>query len=242
VDDAETTTVLKIIETFAVECSINKVATSEALAYAVDEAVQVFGGNGYSREFPVERAYRDARITRIYEGTNEINRLIIATRLLRNAESFLGQEAGDAETGSALEAEHHALASIKRLARIALATVSQAFGAEVRDQQELLAHAADVVIECYAIESAIGRAEKMTARNADSAPIATDVARIYTSDAIDRVAHAGKQIVNALAGRTERIDALTRALERVKEHPGTDTVAARRRVADAAIAQSRYPF
>jgi alkylation response protein AidB-like acyl-CoA dehydrogenase len=242
VDDAETTTVLKIIETFAVECSINKVATSEALAYAVDEAVQVFGGNGYSREFPVERAYRDARITRIYEGTNEINRLIIATRLLRNAESFLGQEAGDAETGSALEAEHHALASIKRLARIALATVSQAFGAEMRDQQELLAHAADVVIECYAIESAIGRAEKMTARNADSAPIATDVARIYTSDAIDRVAHAGKQIVNALAGRTERIDALTRALERVKEHPGTDTVAARRRVADAAIAQSRYPF
>ena len=80
---------LKTIEAFAVECSINKVATSEALAYVVDEAVQVFGGNGYSREFPVERAYRDARITRIYEGTNEINRLIIPTRLLKNAESLL---------------------------------------------------------------------------------------------------------------------------------------------------------
>ncbi len=78
--------VLKTIEAFAVECSINKVWTSEALAYVVDEAVQVFGGNGYSREFPVERAYRDARITRIYEGTNEINRLIIPTRLLKNAE------------------------------------------------------------------------------------------------------------------------------------------------------------
>src|SRR5262249_37104464 len=81
-DDAA---VLNTIAGFAVECSINKVWTSETLAYAVDEAVQVFGGNGYSREFPVERAYRDARITRIYEGTNEINRLIIATRLLKES-------------------------------------------------------------------------------------------------------------------------------------------------------------
>ena len=75
---------LKTIESFAVECSINKVFTSEALAYVVDEALQVFGGNGYSREFPAERAYRDARITRIYEGTNEINRLIIPTRLVED--------------------------------------------------------------------------------------------------------------------------------------------------------------
>ncbi len=83
-DPADASAALKAIEGFAVECSINKVATSEALAYAVDEAMQVFGGNGYSREFPVERAYRDARITRIYEGTNEINRLIIPTRLLKH--------------------------------------------------------------------------------------------------------------------------------------------------------------
>src|SRR4029079_12982861 len=89
VDRNDSGQVLKTIEAFAVECSINKVWTSEALAYAVDEAVQVFGGNGYSREFPVERAFRDARITRIYEGTNEINRLIIATRVLKNAELLL---------------------------------------------------------------------------------------------------------------------------------------------------------
>ena len=94
VDPADAAGVLKTIEGFAVECSINKVATSEALAYAVDEAVQVFGGNGYSREFPVERAYRDARITRIYEGTNEINRLIIPTRLLKHAESWLDARGG----------------------------------------------------------------------------------------------------------------------------------------------------
>ena len=217
-------------------------ATSEALAYAVDEAVQVFGGNGYSREFPVERAYRDARITRIYEGTNEINRLIIATRLLKNTESFLAPGAGETATGSVLETERHALVDVKRLAQTALAAAAQTFGAAVREEQELLAHIANVVIECYAIESAIGRAEKMTARGNDRATIAVDIARIYTSDAMDRVAHAGKQIVNALAGGAEGIDTLTEAVARVREHPGTDTVGARRRVADAAIAQSRYPF
>src|SRR5262245_25375920 len=167
VDAADAARVLKTIEAFAIECSINKVATSEALAYAVDEAVQVFGGNGYSREFPVERAYRDARITRIYEGTNEINRLIIPTRLLKHAESLLAQAAAAEASASALarassvatgllEAERQALAGVKRLAQATLAHAAQAFGAEIRDQQEVLAHAADIIIECYAIESALG--------------------------------------------------------------------------------------
>jgi alkylation response protein AidB-like acyl-CoA dehydrogenase len=241
IDRADAAGILKAIETFAVECSINKVATSEALAYAVDEAVQVFGGNGYSREFPVERAYRDARITRIYEGTNEINRLIIATRLLKNADSLVAQEAAANGTGSVLQAERQALASVKRLARAALGTVAETFGSDARDQQEVLGHAANVIIECYAIESTVGRAEKMAARRGERAAVAADVARVYTSDAIDRVAHAGKQIVNALAGRGG-VDPLQSAVARVNEHPGTDTVAARRRIADAAITQSRYPF
>src|SRR5437763_17208191 len=88
-DRADGPLVLKTIEGFAVECSINKVWTSEALAWAVDQGVQVFGGNGYSREFPLERMYRDARITRIYEGTNEINRILLPPRLLKgNAKQF----------------------------------------------------------------------------------------------------------------------------------------------------------
>ena len=242
VDEADSAKVLKIIETFAVECSINKVATSEALAYVVDEAVQVFGGNGYSREFPVERAYRDARITRIYEGTNEINRLIIATRLLKHAESILTHEVSEAETRSVLATEWRALADVKRLAQAALGAAAQVFGAAVREEQELLAHAANVIIECYAIESALGRAEKMATRSSDRAATAVDIARVYTSDAMDRVTHAGKQIVNALNGRTERIDPLRAAVSRVDGHAGTDTIAARRRIGDAAIAQSRYPF
>jgi alkylation response protein AidB-like acyl-CoA dehydrogenase len=259
VDEGDTSRTLKIIEMFAVECSINKVATSEALAYAVDEAVQVFGGNGYSREFPVERAYRDARITRIYEGTNEINRLIIATRLLKNVDSLAADDGAEAGTGSVLEAERRALTGIKRLARTALATVSQACGADVREEQELLAHVADIVIDGYAVESAIGRAEKMSSRTPDPgsrvtdpemasaggnarADLAVDIVRIYTSDAIDRVAHAGKQIVNALSLRTVPMEALTETVARVREQPGVDTVGARRRVAEAGIAQSRYFF
>ena len=210
VDPADAAGVLKAIEAYAVECSINKVATSEALAYAVDEAVQVFGGNGYSREFPVERAYRDARITRIYEGTNEINRLIIPTRLLKHAESL----AAPHEVSS----RGHRFSDSKPSVR-PWSTSSgwrgrrwrrrpSAFGPAVRDQQEVLAHAADIVIECYAIESALGRAEKMAARGSERAAIAVDIARVYTSDAMDRVAHAGKQIVNALAGHGAPIEPL----------------------------------
>jgi alkylation response protein AidB-like acyl-CoA dehydrogenase len=253
VDPVDTAGALKAIEGYAVECSIDKVSTSEALAYAVDEAVQVFGGNGYSREFPVERAYRDARITRIYEGTNEINRLIIPTRLLKQGESLLAQEVTTEATDSAfalasfgatgvLEAERQALTHVKRLARTALATAGEAFGAAVREEQEVLAHAADVIIECYAIESAVGRAEKIGARGSERSGIAVDIARVYTSDAMDRVAHAGKQIVNALAGYNAPMEPLIVAVGRVREHPGVDTVGARRRIADAAIARTRYPF
>ena len=249
VDHADASGALKAIEGFAVECSINKVATSEALAYAVDEAIQVFGGNGYSREFPVERAYRDARITRIYEGTNEINRLIIPTRLLKSASALSGGSAGPGGPGvstegtnSVLDAERQALAEVKRLARTALAGAAQAFGPAVRDQQEVLGHAADIVIECYAIESAVGRAVKLTTRGSERAAIAADIARVYTSDAMDRVAHAGKQIVNALAGQTEVPEPLRAAVAQVREHPGSDTVGARRRIGDAAIGRTQYPF
>ena len=242
VDPADAAKVLETIEAFAVECSINKVATSEALAYAVDEAVQVFGGNGYSREFPVERAYRDARITRIYEGTNEINRLIIPARLLKHAQPLFAHPVTAGTATAVFEAESRALADVKRVAQAALAASAQAFGAAIRDQQEVLAHAADIVIECYAIESALGRADKMTARGSERAAIAVDIARVYTSDALDRVAHAGKQIVNAVTGQGTPIDQVTDALARVREYPGVDTVGARRRIADAAIARTRYPF
>jgi alkylation response protein AidB-like acyl-CoA dehydrogenase len=242
VDPANSPAVLKTIEGFAVECSVNKVYTSEALAYAVDEALQVFGGNGYSREFPAERAYRDARITRIYEGTNEINRMIIPTRLWKAG----GASAQDDETrppssGGPLAAERIALARIKSLAIAMLSETAAAFGEEVREQQELMGHIADVVIEAYAIESAVARAEKLRAnRDQDAAETALDIVRVYVTDAIDRVTHSARQVTRALgADRSRSMRAL---IARLGEFAGVDTVAGRRRIGDAVIAAGRHPY
>jgi len=134
VEETETERVLKTIESFAVECSINKVWTSEALAFVVDEALQVYGGYGYSQEFPAERAYRDARITRIYEGTNEINRLIISTRLLRNENLFQFVASDDdvafqENRSSVFGAERSRLSFAKRLVIQALSRAQAKFGA-----------------------------------------------------------------------------------------------------------------
>jgi alkylation response protein AidB-like acyl-CoA dehydrogenase len=242
---------LKTIEAFAVECSINKVWTSETLAYAVDEAVQVFGGNGYSREFPVERAYRDARITRIYEGTNEINRLIIPTRLIKQSGALftaasarrLLAERDEKPSPEPLAVERGLLAGAKRLAVSALGYTVEAYGDGLRDQQEILGHTADVVIEIYAIESAIARADKLLARRVtDRSSVALDMARIYASDAMDRVIHSARQVVAALVARGADTIGLPDLTARLAARPPVDTVAARRRVADAVIQAGSYPF
>jgi alkylation response protein AidB-like acyl-CoA dehydrogenase len=242
VDSTNSAAVLKTIEAFAVECSVNKVYTSEALAYAVDEALQVFGGNGYSREFPVERAYRDARITRIYEGTNEINRMIIPTRLWKTGGvSVPDDETRPPSSGGPLAAERIALARIKSLAIAMLSETAAAYGDTVRDQQELLGHIADVVIEAYAVESAAARAEKLRAtRGADAADPALDTVRVYVSDAIDRIVHSARQVARALG--TERSRSMRPLIARLGEFDGVDTVAARRRIAEAVIAAGKHPY
>jgi alkylation response protein AidB-like acyl-CoA dehydrogenase len=242
VDPTNSVAVLKTIEGFAVECSVNKVYTSEALAYAVDEGLQVFGGNGYSREFPAERAYRDARITRIYEGTNEINRMLIPTRLLKaGAASLQDDETRPPATGGPLAAERVVLARIKSLAIAMLTETAAAFRDEVRDQQEILGHIADVVIEAYAIESAAARAEKLRAsRGADAADPALDSVRVYVTDAVDRVVHAAKQVTRSLGA--ERSRSIRALITRLTEFDGVDAVAARRRIADAVIASGKHPY
>jgi hypothetical protein len=237
VDPADALAVLKAIEQFAIECSINKVFTSETLAFVVDEALQVFGGNGYSREFPAERAYRDARITRIYEGTNEINRMIIATRLLKQG---LGSAAADRSHDGALAAEYALLARAKRLTLGLLGDASAAFGAALKEQQELLAHISNIVIEIYAIESGLARTEKIVASGAALAPVATDAVRVFASDSSDRMVHAAKQVTRALAGRGR--SNFADLIAPLAAHPGVDSVAARRRIAEAVIAAGRHPF
>jgi len=231
VDPADGAQVLATIEQFAVECSINKVASSEILAYVVDEALQVYGGNGYSREFPAERPYRDARITRIYEGTNEINRMIIPTRILKQ-----GIPAEPAAGGSG---ERALLASAKRLTIAMLAGVSEAYGERVRDEQQILAHIADPIIDGYAIESVLARTEKLAARDPEAAMLAADMTSVFVADAIDRIVHAAKQVANALG---DRAAAIRDRIAPLAAYPGIDSVAARRRIADAVLKGGGHPY
>jgi alkylation response protein AidB-like acyl-CoA dehydrogenase len=247
-DRADGPLVLKTIEGFSVECSINKVWTSEALAWAVDEGVQVFGGNGYSREFPLERMYRDARITRIYEGTNEINRMLIPTRLLKQSPQLFTAESGRAAIGaqspvpspqSPLGREREFVARLKRLSIALLGHASAAYGDGLKDEQEVLGQIADVIIETYASESAIARAEKMAARGDGRASVATDIAKVYTMDAADKVMAASRQVVAALASRGAG-PTIAEGVERLAAHGGIDSIAARRRIADAVIEAGKY--
>jgi alkylation response protein AidB-like acyl-CoA dehydrogenase len=240
---------LKTIEGFAVECSINKVWTSEALAWVVDEAIQVFGGNGYSREFPVERMYRDARITRIYEGTNEINRLIIPARLMKHrVEDFgLAAEAAGAPrqaqpvASAVLAAEREFLGRAKRLAIRLLDESAAAYGAELKDAQEVQACVADVIIEVYAIESGIARAEKLGTRNDARAAIAADAVRVYVNDAADRITSATRQVAATLTARTGDVTLAART-EALVRYPAFDAIAARRRIAQAVIEAGKHVF
>ncbi len=238
VDRSDSAAVLKAIEGFAVECSINKVFTSEALAYVVDEAVQVFGGNGYSREFPVERAYRDARITRIYEGTNEINRMIIPTRLLKQGVG----EVLAADAHRRVSAERAVLGDIKRLALAMLSQASAVWGRELSQEQEVLADTADVVIEAYAIESALARAERLaTTDRPELAALASDMTGVYLTEAVDRVASRARQVGRALA-RRGAVGVLDALATKVASYPGIDTGPARRRISTAVVSAGRHPL
>jgi alkylation response protein AidB-like acyl-CoA dehydrogenase len=238
---------LKAIEQYAVECSIIKVWTSEALGYVVDETVQVYGGYGYSKDYPAERAYRDARITRIYEGTNEINRIIISTRLLKavketlpNVEEAISDildrtqmDPGD----EGLLYVGRVLANVKETARLALAAVSLNYGEQLSEEQEALALVADIVCEVYAIESALLRTEKLIAkRGLKESATPLDMTRVYASDAADRVAINARNLAAALNQPKQ----LSAAFERLIIERPINTIAARRRIADAVTEAGRY--
>jgi alkylation response protein AidB-like acyl-CoA dehydrogenase len=235
---------LKTIEEFAIECSINKVWSSEALAFAVDESLQVFGGNGYSREFPAERAYRDARITRIYEGTNEINRLIAGTRLAKSAalagDGARSLEAATTPSSGPLAAERDLLSHAKRVTAFAVGRASGKYGKGLGAEQEVVAHLADMAIETYALESAILRTEKIAARGSAQAAIARDITTVFAADAADRLSHSARNALAALDAADG--DEVCSRVAELLQHGPTNTVAPRRRIADEVIAANRYPL
>jgi alkylation response protein AidB-like acyl-CoA dehydrogenase len=250
-------TALKRIEEYDVECSMVKVWCSEVLDWVVDENVQIFGGAGYVEDFPVERYWRDARVNRIYEGTNEINRLLVPGRLIRRAmkgelpifqkamalldELTSGPSLGTPDEGF-LAAEARMLAGAKKVALMCLGTAVQKRGEALKDEQEVLGHFADIAMATYALESALLRTRKRAAARGEEATRLQEAAvRCYAQDAMDEIETSARKLLAAVEdGDTLRT--LLAALKRFTKREPCNTVALRRKVADAAIEKVGYPL
>lgn len=255
VDSAD---IQKRIEEYAVECSIIKVWGSEMLDRVSDHAVQIYAGYGYVEEYPAERAYRDSRINRIFEGTNEINRLIIAGFVMKRAmsgqlpllpaikaltdellapPSFSSGESAD----DPLSREAAMLANAKKLFLFAAGAASQRYMAALADEQEIMSALADMILEIYALDSSLARARKLTAANSPRAALARSMAQLYAPTAFSAVEEAALGI---LAASCEGDELRTRLaiLRRLSKHEPANTVALSREVARAAIDRGTYPF
>src|SRR3954463_2765605 len=246
---------LAAFEEYAVEASIAKVAGSEALDFVLDENVQIHGGNGYVHDYPAERHVRDARVNRIFEGTNEINRLLIPGMLIRRAlkgvlplipaarrlqdEVLSPSPQSLAEDDEPLGAELRAVAAFKKVALMVLGTAMQTYGDKLTDQQEVLSFAADILIDTYATESAVMRARQSGASGHAAAELHAAAARIYVDGAAARVEAAAKSALAAMA-EGDTLRTLLAALRRLLKVQPVNAVALRRRLADAATAAAGY--
>ena len=246
---------LKAIEEYAVECSIIKVWGSEMIDYVVDETVQIYGGYGFVEEYPAERAYRDARINRIFEGTNEINRLIITGFLLKRAMSgqlplmpaikqlmdeVLSGPSASEELEGALAEERKLVTQAKKLALFASGSASQKYMQAIQDQQEIMGAIADMVIETYAMESTVLRTQKIIEQQGESAaalPIA--MTRIYLSQAMERVESAARKIIAAVADG-DMLRTQLAILRRLGKHEPFNTIELRQQVAKKVIEREKY--
>jgi len=252
VDKHDTAAIQKAIEDYAVECSIVKVWDSEMLDKVVDEILQIYAGYGYVEEYPAERAYRDSRINRIFEGTNEINRLIITGWLMKSAmsgklalmpaikqlmdEVMAGPTPKEDREGPLAE-EHNLLASAKKLTLFAAGSATQKYMAKIADEQEVMGAIADMIIEVFAMESAILRAEKLAGKGSAEIPVA--MARIYAAEALDRIELSARKIIAAVAEGDMLRTQLT-ILRRLAKHDSADTIALRRQVAQHVIKAGKY--
>ncbi len=247
----------KRIEDYAVECSIVKVWASEMLDMVVDDVVQIFAGYGYVEEYPAERHYRDSRINRIFEGTNEINRLIITGWMIKSATSgklallpaikalmdevMAGPTAKEEREG-ALATEFEMLASAKKLTLFAAGAATQKYANKLADEQEVMAALADMILEVFTMESAVLRAEKMTRTNAAapaSGSLAGTLARLYAAKAMNTVELAARKVVATVAEgdalRTQMV-----ILRRLAKHDPTDTISLGRDAAQAMVKAGKY--
>jgi alkylation response protein AidB-like acyl-CoA dehydrogenase len=246
---------LQALEEFAVEASIAKVLGSEVLDYVLDENVQIHGGNGFVRDYPAERHYRDARVNRIFEGTNEINRLLIPGMLMKRAlkgdlplipaamklqdeimSPAMSLPDDDDET---LAEQERAVAAFKKVVLLIAGSAMQRFGEKLQDEQEVLSYIADIVIDAYASESAVLRAR--AAQRESNAALHADAASVYVQEAAGRIELAARSCLSAM-GEGDTLRTQLAALRRLLKVTPVNAVAMRRRLAEATVTTGGYPL
>jgi alkylation response protein AidB-like acyl-CoA dehydrogenase len=255
-DDAQAK--LKSVEEFAIECAILKVHGSEVLDYCADEGVQIYGGMGFSAEGPMDRAYRDARINRIFEGTNEINRMLCVDMLMKRAmtgtidlmtpamavqkELMSIPDIGVSDSDELFAKEKKALTNLKKAGLMVAGAAVQKFMQKLGEEQEILMNMADMMIEGYVAESTLLRVEKLVAQKGEEAvKTQIDMMRVYLHEAIEKAASAGREAINSFTSGDEQRMMLM-GLKRFTKIEPMNLKDARRRIADYAIAKNEYPF
>ncbi|MFZ3263253.1 MAG: acyl-CoA dehydrogenase family protein [Terriglobales bacterium] len=245
----------KAIEEYAVECSILKVWGSEMIDYVVDETMQIYAGYGFVEEYPAERAYRDARINRIFEGTNEINRLIITGFLLKRAmsgqlplmpaikklmdEVLSGPSTGDEIEGPLAE-ERKQVANAKKLGLFVSGAATQKYMATIQDQQEVMGAIADMTIEIYAMESAVLRAQKLVEQKGEGAaalPIA--MTQVYMTQALEKIEAAAKKVIADVA-EGDMLRTQLAIVRRLAKHEPFNTIPLRQQIAQKTMERGKY--
>lgn len=255
-DGADQQRKMQSIEEYAVESSINKVACSEALDYVVDEMVQIYGGYGYSADYPAEKAYRDSRINRIYEGTNEINRMLIPGQLLKRAmkgkigllqaakalqDEILNPQISLDEDRGILANETKLAGNAKKIALMVVGTAAQKYMMALQEQQEVLLNCADIIMGAYQMDSAILRAKKIAEdQGEEAAGRYIDIAAVFCNDAIQRMEMTARNTLAAIAEGDEGRTLLVALRRFTKNNSPINTIAARQRIADALIGANGY--
>ena len=249
---------LQALEEYSIEASIAKVLGSEVIDYIIDENVQIHGGNGFVRDYPAEGHYRDARVNRIFEGTNEINRLLIPGMMIKKAlkgdlplipaakrlqdEIMSPSLSVPDDDGTPLAEETRAIAAFKKVVLMVAGTAMQRFGEKLQDEQEVLTYLADMLIDTYAAESALLRARRTALQGADkTAALQADAARIYVHEAAGRIELAARSCLAAMA-EGDVLRTQLAALRRLLKVTPANTVAMRRRLAEASVEKGAYLF
>lgn len=245
-------------EEYSIECALLKILGSETLDYVVDEAVQIFGGTGYSEEYPVASMYRDARINRIFEGTNEINRMLSVGQLMKKAmkgeidlmgpamkiqeELMEIPDFGDEGDGSALYEEKKAVRQAKKAILMAAGAAAQKYMMELEKQQEILMNLADMALDVFTAESTVLRTEKLIAQQGEEATaLQIAMTKCFVNDAMERTYLAGKHALAAFA-KDDMLVMMHMGVKRFTKYPITDTISLRKQVAAELIKQNKYCF